>query len=357
VPTQADDTYVANALDYIHANLDPTLTLHVEYSNEVWNSGFAAYKYAQDQANALWATDTNGNGTIDTSEAVVRGSSVYYGYRAAQIADIAQDVFGADAATRLDPVLAVQTGNIGLFSYMQDGIARAGVGTTSDLFDEYALTTYFGNQLSTAASRPADRATVLDWARSGEEGMTAAFDELEHGGALASDTSLDALAGILAQHAALAEDNGLTLVAYEGGAHLTPSSYTGADQATMMEFIGRLMNDPRMGDLYTRMVDDFHDAGGEMLVAFSDAGTNAKSGYWGVLDNIYQDSSPRYDALVAAQQEAMMDPLTGLVSGLTPALATAVGGATALVASPASWSAAGQTDDLFADPASDYALA
>ena len=86
IPTAADDSYVKGAMTYIRDHLDPTLKVNVEYSNEVWNWAFAQTTWAQNKANALWATDTNGNGVIDPSEAVTNGALVYYGYRAAQIA-------------------------------------------------------------------------------------------------------------------------------------------------------------------------------------------------------------------------------------------------------------------------------
>jgi Ca2+-binding RTX toxin-like protein len=304
IPSMADDTYVANAMAYIRDNLDPTLKVHLEYSNEVWNWSFAVAKYAMTMGNNLFGTDANGDGVInpdDKAEAVQGNYMIYYGYRSAQIADIAKEVFSA-APDRLETVVAVQTGNSGLFQYIQDGIARAGVGTTAELFDELAVTTYFGHEISMASSNAADKAIVLGWAQSGEAGMAAAFKELETGGALSSDLSMAVMAKQLANQAAIANANGLTMVAYEGGAHLTPASFSGDDQTVMIDFINRLMNDPRMGELYTKMVGTFEAAGGDLLMAFADTGTSTKSGYWGNLDSIYQDSSVRYDALLAASK-------------------------------------------------------
>jgi hypothetical protein len=331
VPTMADDGYVANALTYIRDHLNPALKVHVEYSNEVWNWGFTASKYAQAQGNALFGTDRNGDGLVnasDPSEAVTGAWMVYYGYRSAQVADIANDVFGPLGAERAETVLSTQTGNSGLFAYVQQGIDRAGLGSTADLFDEFAITTYFGHEISMAASNAADKATVLGWARSGEAGMAAAFDEIEHGGKLSSDLSMAVMGRQIAKQAAIAADNDLSLVAYEGGAHLTPGSYSGEDQALMTDFINRLMNDPRMGDLYTRMVDMFDAAGGDTLVAYSDTGISGRSGYWGTLDSIYQDSSERYDALIAAQHAYEQQQLLtgGLLGDVVEDVGNTVGG-------------------------------
>jgi hypothetical protein len=331
VPTMADDDYVRNALTYIRDNLNPLLKVHVEYSNEVWNWSFIASKHAQAEGNAMFGTDANNDGTIDPNDSseAVRGSwMVYYGYRSAEVAAIAKDVFGVLGAERLETVLSNQTGNSGMFQYVQDGIDRAGVGTTADLFDEYAVTTYFGHEISTAASNAADKAIVLDWARSGEAGMAAAFDEIENGGHLSSDLSMAVMARQLANQSAIASENGMTLVAYEGGAHLTPGSYSGDEQTLMIDFINRLMNDPRMGDLYTRMVEMFDEAGGETLVAFNDTGISARSGYWGTLDSIYQDSSERYDALLEAQNAYEQEQLLGggLLGDVVEGVGNTVGG-------------------------------
>ncbi|WP_420140254.1 calcium-binding protein [Sphingomonas sp.] len=309
-PTMADDAYVTAALTYIRDHLDPSLKVHVEYTNEMWNWGYSNSKWALNKANEMWGVDVNKDGKIDpsnTSEAVMGGWMQFYGYRSAQIAKVAQDVFEGQPDDRLATVLATQTANSALFNYMKQGVARAGLGSVDDLFDEFAVTTYFGNQISAATSKAADKAKVLEWARSGEAGMAAAFRDMEFGGAIGNDLSLVALSKQLERQAAIAKANGMTLVAYEGGAHLTPATYTGEERTLMMDFIDRLMNDPRMGDLYTKMVDVFKAAGGETLIAFTDTSDNRASGYWGNLDNIYVESSPRYDALKAAADDAKLD--------------------------------------------------
>lgn len=39
IPVKATDDYVRNLARYLKANLNPTLNVHVEYSNELWNGG------------------------------------------------------------------------------------------------------------------------------------------------------------------------------------------------------------------------------------------------------------------------------------------------------------------------------
>ncbi len=298
IPTQADDTYVRNALQLIKDTLDPSLKVTVEYSNEVWNWGFAQSRYAQDKANQLWAHDSNGNGTIDSAEAVQGGNEVYYGYRSAQIAAIAHDVFGASAAGRLVDVLAGQAVNPDLTTYQAQGVALAHQGSIGSLFSQYAVTTYFGWQFGFAATA-ADQATIYQWATSGEAGKQAAFNELAHGGALSGNTSLDSLMQYYTADAAFAQANGLSLVAYEGGSDLEYAWFPSSQQATIKQFFADLTNDPRMGPLYTKMLQDFSNAGGITANVHADVGYSSPFGYFGVLDSIYQSGSARYDALVS----------------------------------------------------------
>ena len=291
VPTKADNTYVTNALTYIRDHLDPGLKVQIEYSNEVWNAGFSANGYAQSQANALW-----GKGST-----VAHGANLYYGYRSAQIADIAHDVFTGTHAGQAIDVLAGQASWSGTVPYMLDGIAKAGLGSAASLFQDYAIAPYFGGELSHAGSHAADKAIVLNWAKSGAAGVNAAFHELEYGGALSTNLSLAAAHNWFTSAAAAAKSAGLTLVAYEGGASLDTSEYSSADRATVQAFFGTLMNDPRMGDLYSKLIADFKATGGSEFVAYNDVGANSTYGYWGALDSIYQSHSARYDALLAAR--------------------------------------------------------
>lgn len=303
VPTQANDDYVRQMVSYVHDHLDPSLSVNLEYSNEVWNFAFGQSQYAAAQGAKLWDRDANGDGHIDPNDPAEHDSAdwvEYAGYRAAQVASIANQVYGADAG-RLHNVLSTQTVWTGLEHYIVDGVGRANVGSVSSLFDNYAVTTYFGNLYG---GTNADQATVLGWAKSGDAGMTAAFAALKDGTGIESFGSLKALQPIYAYQAAVAAKLGLNLVAYEGGAGMTATSYASADQQTVLDFFARLQADPRMGDLLTKMVSDFNAAGGTLANVFNDVGRDSLWGTWGQLKSIYDSGSPAWDALVAAEAAA-----------------------------------------------------
>jgi hypothetical protein len=297
IPAHANDAFVRQALAYIRDHLDASHTLHLEYSNEVWNGGFEQYHYAAAQGLALGQQ-------LKLAKPI--GAMEWYGYRSAQIAKLTDEVYGVDSRRRVKNVVAPQTYWIGLEGYIWDGIKLSRLGTPGSLFEEYAVTTYFGQ--SFGGGSDADKAMVLGWARQGPAGLDAVFRELSTGGQLSDNSSLDNLKKPLAYHARVAKRLGLDLVAYEGGHHLTALGYANKDQDDVVAFIDRIVNDPRMGQLYTQMVDEFGAVGGKTLVAFNDVGGVSKFGAWGINDTIYQQHSPRYDALLAAQRRAVQKP-------------------------------------------------
>jgi len=289
VPTKADNTYVQNALTYIRDHLDPSLKVNVEWSNEVWNTGFSANAYAKSQGAALWGTSVNANSL----------ASVYYGYRSAQIADIAHKVFTGTHAAQLKDVLAGQSANAIAMADWQTGIAKAGFGSASTLFKEYAIAPYFGGQMGGAASK-ADTQIILGWAKGGQAGLDAAFHELEFGGSLSADGSMAKVMQNIARSGQIAKANGLELVAYEGGLGVSTIRWAAADKPTVQDLFNRMLADPRMGDLYTKEIAAFKAAGGTTFAAFGDTGAPNDFGSWGALNSIYSAATPRYSAILAA---------------------------------------------------------
>ena len=324
VPTEASDDYVRQMMTYVHDHLDPSLTVHLEYSNEVWNFGFQQSHYALQKGDQLFGKDANGDGVIDSNDPAEHygpGWVTYYGYRAAQVANIANQVFGADDS-RLQNVLSTQTAYTGLETYILDGVARANLGSVSSLFSDYAVTTYFDGGLRPANA--ADQATILSWAKSGDAGLTAAFAALKDGtGLSANSMSLAWLRGVLAYQEQVAQKYGLKLVAYEGAADLDiDTSEYGADAGTVSTFLNKLQTDPRMGALYTQMVSDFAAAGGTLINPYTDV----RSDSFGALKSIYDNGSPEWNALVAAEAANVVatTPVTTTPVVTTPVTTTPV---------------------------------
>jgi len=290
VPTQAGDAYVTKALTYIRDNLDPSLKVHVEYSNEVWNGMFAANGYAKTQATALWGTNVAANHQVN----------VYYGYRSSQIAEIAHQVFTGSHAGQVEDVLAGQSGNTQMMSDWLNGMAKTGyTGSVSSLFKEYAIAPYFGHEMGTSVAS-ADLQTILGWAKGGAAGLDAAFHEMEFGGSLTQDYSLAHTILNIQLSGKVATANGLDFATYEGGTSLSTARWAAADKATVQDLFNRMFADPRMGALYDKEIAAFKAAGGDLFSNYIDTGLPSDSGTWGALTSIYSDGSARYDAWLSA---------------------------------------------------------
>ncbi len=93
IPAKADDNYVMNFAQMIQANLDPRLTVYIEYSNEVWNGQFSQRSYVIDRGNA---------------ESPALDSLQWHALRTRQVGDIVKGVLGS---SRVITTLGAQAAN------------------------------------------------------------------------------------------------------------------------------------------------------------------------------------------------------------------------------------------------------
>lgn len=140
IPHLATDDCVQSMATYFRDHLDPELVAIFEYSNECWNFGFPQARYCAQQASAKWGT---------------AAGIKWYGYRAAQCMKIIHNTF--EARRRWRGCLAVQTSNpettraamAGVDDFLgESGTAKSA--TLNDLFNEIAVTGYFGNVQSSS---------------------------------------------------------------------------------------------------------------------------------------------------------------------------------------------------------------
>ena len=86
------------------------------------------------------------------------------------------------------------------------------------------------------------------------------------------------------------------LLAYEGGQSLVGIGSVTYNQSITNLFIAA-NRDPRMGDIYAKMLENWRDAGGGLFMHFLSVGQFSKFGSWGALENMLQQTSPKYGAL------------------------------------------------------------
>jgi hypothetical protein len=277
IPVMADDNYITQFATLVHTQLGGTQKVYVEFSNEVWNSGFPQYGYANAQGRLVWPNAGSG----------ADYGNNWYGMRVAQSCDIWKSVWGSDAS-RVVCVMGAQGANpwtateaLGCALWTGTGnapCANHGIGAV-------AIAPYFGGSVPAA------------WTSQPDGGLTMLFASLY----AQNDPSIPvggwiahAIQRIAAYPAAIAQYH-LPLIAYEGGqgfqsfphgmnANNTPNALTNLCIAAN--------SDPRMQAAYTQYLQGWKTSGGQMFVHFNDIGTYSQFGEWGLLQSIMQTTSP-----------------------------------------------------------------
>ena len=308
IPHLADDPLVALYAQIVHDQLDPSLTAHVEFSNEVWNWQFAQSRWAEEQGKRRWGQD----------QTWVQ----YYGLRASEVADIWAAVF-KDAPARLVRVVAVQTGWLGLEAQILDAPLVVAEGRKSPVnsFDAYAIAGYFSALLGSDEKY----VTVKDWLIQSQtaaadaakaQGLTGsqatayvskhqydfaaqlAVKELRDGSVTgdAADSLNRVLSETIPYHAAIAADRGLRLMMYEGGSHVVGYGKQVEDES-LVNFFTHLNYTAEMGVLYGELLAGWQVQSDAPFNAFVDVYVPGKWGSWGALRHL-GDDNPRWQALI-----------------------------------------------------------
>jgi hypothetical protein len=276
MPHQATDEYITKFAQYVQQHLEPELKVYVEYSNEVWNPQFQQYHWVAAQAK-LTPQETT-------------GVTEWYSRRTTQVTQIWDQVFGADKE-RVIGVIATQAGNPWIASrelsypWTTQPLSHAQSG-----IDALAIAPYFGGN-DYLLNTPEKVARVSAWAKDSQGGLDAFFDELLNG-ASSGQNAVEFTAATIKTHKQIASDHNLQLLAYEGGQHLA-----NPNDPSMTDLFIRANRDPRMGQLYERYLNQWHELGGGLFQNFSDVATPNKWGSWGTLESIQQETSPKFEAL------------------------------------------------------------
>lgn len=293
IPHKADDLYVEELATYIRDNLDPRLSVKVEYSNEMWNWSFGQTSWAHAQAQDTWGDGSNLDWQV---------------YRAVQVAKIFEDVFtiNANAYANVIDVIGAQTYNAGVANRLLTAPVWQehdpdGWIDPSTVFEELAITTYFGQDV---ISSPSLRDEFLQVIKRGDE------DPLDWLAKRYDDPSTDPLVRLedaLRQHAEISEKYGLKLTAYEGGQHVLHSAFINGITAEESSLLTKSLNDfvrsDKMGEIYARAWHLWETYGDDAFMQFQDVAPASRFGSWGILED-YGDSTPRSEFLLSQMATA-----------------------------------------------------
>ncbi|MCA9759151.1 MAG: hypothetical protein KDA27_25380, partial [Candidatus Eisenbacteria bacterium] len=254
MPHMADDDYVTQFATMIRDQLDPSLDVYVEYSNEVWNglfvdnawwqgqSGQNSYAYEQGALRG-WAC-----GTCGFFEPYGR----WVAERSVQMFGIWESVFGAQS-DRIVRVLPIQNGPGNSTPYVLDHVVNGQ--PAFQQADVVAGAPYFAGEYG-PGTPGIDQWTVDDLLDS-IEATQFAFDSGPYW-AEQTFTLLDNPPYASA---------GLDYVCYEAGQHLF--NFFGSSNDPLSLLFVEANRHPRMGELYTRYHDWWRDAGGSLCVLYT----------------------------------------------------------------------------------------
>ena len=255
IPHLATDDYVSKFAAMVRDRLDPSLKAHIEYSNEVWNGGFSQANYAQQKGLAL-GLDQNG----------FTAGLRYYSQRAVEVFKIWSQVFGGKG--RLVRVLASQAVN------PWTGQQVMTWKSAYNYADAYAIAPYFsGNNLTD----PAQVDTTLQMSE--DQIIDNILNQIDNG-----------IKQYVTDNYTQANQYGLKLFAYEGGAGLESSGMPADKEPQVTALFEAVNRNPRMRDVYAKYLNMWQASGGKLLNQFVDVSKFSKYGSWGALE--YQDQDP-----------------------------------------------------------------
>ncbi len=259
VPHAADDDYIARMAELFRDQLDPSLTIYLEYSNEVWNWIFAQAHYNEQHRPA----------NLNYGRAMAE--------KAAHVFRIWHHVFGPQKH-RLKRVLGLQAG----FNYLNEQILAQ---LQPDEWDYGSPTSYLG----------------LDHSPNGNPVL--------HAGSTPDDIIANARNHWAEFRPAVRQDYfnvqlfGKEVINYEGGQHFVGNVF--GIPYPYQQAMWDAQYSPAIHALYNDMLDTIRRWGSRLFGNFSLASPQQSVyGSWGVLNHI--DIQPPY-LLTAPKYQALLD--------------------------------------------------
>ncbi len=268
----ATDDYIRKAATMFRDQLDPSLTVYYEFSNEMWNGMFKQ------------ARDANAKGKeLGLDKEAWRAGLMYYAKENNRMFALLDEVYAGQPKHRYKKVIGVQAANLGAAKI------------AAESFDSYknadclAIGPYltFNVPLKASPWNPdmPNADVVQDWS------LDQLFQYL-------TDKALPQCTRWMEQQKQYADQLGLQLVAYEGGQHLTALGEANKNQK-LVKLLADANRDPRMGEIYLKYFNSWTSIGGKLFCVFNDMQPYTEAGSWGLLEYVGQDpeSSPKYRAI------------------------------------------------------------
>lgn len=242
MPHTADDDYHLQFATMVKDRLRPDVKVYVEWSNEVWHTGFPGGQFAQSEGVRLNMTE---EGARWYGGATNEARLCYYSERTKNMSRIWRGAFGDQAAARLVVVAQGQ----GVWAITSDKVLKCRNATS--FIDALAVGPYFGEF---SAARDADLATFMN---------------------VTLPKAINDTMNYVMQHVPIAAKYGKPVMAYESGYGVA------ADHPTAMQ----AARDGGMYRLYRQYMSRLRsEAGMTHISHYSSIGAYSKYGSWGLME-------------------------------------------------------------------------
>jgi hypothetical protein len=266
VPHAANDDYIIRMASLVHTMLGAHQKLYIEFSNEVWNSGYAQYAYAAARGQALWPGSRVSDYDYNRN---------WFGMRTAQMCDLWKGIWESDAS-RLICVLGAQAANpYTATQSLECPLWRAphGAPCAHHNINAVAIAPYFGGGVPAIWASQSDRGLASLFAAMSTRNDRA----IPEGGWLGQISTFEAVYQRVLAHYRL------PLIGYEGGQTLVgfPAAQDGSALVNLFTAANR---DARMAAAYTAALNSWKTNGGQVWALFADVSPPGQYGEWGALE-------------------------------------------------------------------------
>jgi len=298
MPHVATNDFVRNYAKFVNDNLDSNLKVYVEYSNEVWNPGFAAHNYSIAQGTALGLDDVPEQFAGSNRDEDYFARLRFYTQRAEEMFILWKSEFANASDTRLVRVLGSFIGDRVLTEQMLSSLVSI------NNIDAVAIAPYFFGCPVEAQCIDADKnlltATTVD----------DIFDILDQSGDV-DVKSIDGTIDAVKNQLTVTSANNVDLVSYEGGQHLVTgvfgSSISDAEKPAKRKLFNDANRDPRMKQRYINFLNgwrDLADEGATLFTLYTLPQSFYRFGNFGIKEHLNKSrgESPKFDGVMTFQE-------------------------------------------------------
>ena len=295
IPHIANDNYVRQYAKQVSAELDSSLKIYIEYSNEVWNPGFAGHTYATSKGTELGLNTVPEEFTGTNRDANYFARLRFYSQRAVEIFKIWNSEFGDN--TRVVRVVGSFIGDRVLTEQILKHIS------TSDV-DAVAIAPYFfGCPFQSACPNASN--TLLN--ATSVNDIFATIDQKRD----IDVKSLDGTIAAIENQLTITNQSNLELISYEGGQHLVTGVFGNVisdnDKPRLRQLFNEANRDPRMKERYIRLLNAWKNLSGEgttLFTAYTLPQSYYRFGNFGIKEHLNKQrtESPKYDGVMSFQE-------------------------------------------------------